>query len=183
MEDEYKPLIENNRFYLEYKDHAKKLHKVEVSEDIFLQFFGIHKRKEKKYFILYQEANYCMEKEVTVENYKNFQSFKSIYIKEQNIYDRYTEHFELDERVIYQRMEDKHQNDIVDKIYRDILCEKLRNEIDLLSDIQKRRLLLYFYDEYTMREIAEMEHCSPASVKRSLDRAIQILQKKLIHMG
>lgn len=80
-------------------------------------------------------------------------------------------------------MKDKHQNDIVDKIYRDILCEKLRNEIDLLSDIQKRRSLLYFYHEYTMREIAEMEHFSPASVKRSLDRAIQILQKKLIHMG
>lgn len=183
MEDEYKPLIENNRFYLEFKDYAKKIHKVEVSEDIFLHFFGIHKRKDKKYFIVYQEASHCIEKEVSIENYKNFQSFKSIYIKERNIFNRYTEHFILDERVIHQRMKDKSQNDIINKIYHDMLCEKLRNEIALLSDKQKRRLFFYYYDEYTMREIAEMEKCSVTSIKRSIDRAIQKLQKKFIDMG
>ncbi len=55
--------------------------------------------------------------------------------------------------------------------------ECLRKAVETLTDIQKRRLKLYFYNDLTAREIAELEGVSHKNVLKSLNEAIKKIQK------
>ena len=129
FENEYQPMIENDCFYLLFKDYKGSLHKVEVTKEVFLQFFGVHKminnQNQKKYLIVYRDAFNVVEKELTEKEYKEFQSFKSMQIKESNIYERYIEHYELDDYSLHKRLKEKNQKDIVGDLFHEMLINKL----------------------------------------------------------
>ena len=56
-------------------------------------------------------------------------------------------------------------------------CELLHKEISKLPEVQKRRLLLYFFGDMTYEQIAKMEGCTKRAVKFSVDIAIEKLKK------
>ena len=58
-----------------------------------------------------------------------------------------------------------------------VVVECLRKAVETLTDIQKRRLKLYFYNDLTAREIAELEGVSHKNVLKSLNEAIKKIQK------
>lgn len=60
-----------------------------------------------------------------------------------------------------------------------LLNEDLKKAINSLSDIQKRRIKMYYFEDKTLREIAEIEHCKIMSVKDSIDVGIKKIKKIL----
>lgn len=57
--------------------------------------------------------------------------------------------------------------------------EKLHRAIQSLPEIQRRRLILYYFGEMTYEQIAEIEKCSYPAARRSVLSAIDNLKKIL----
>ena len=71
------------------------------------------------------------------------------------------------------------QEDIADLVIRMESYQRLYAAMNQLSDIQLRRLTLYFIDNLTHRQIAEMEGVDQAAIGRSIKRALNQLCKLL----
>ena len=54
---------------------------------------------------------------------------------------------------------------------------QLHRAISELPEIQKRRLILYYFQGLTYEQIAEMESCTKRAVKFSVDIAVEKLKK------
>ena len=54
---------------------------------------------------------------------------------------------------------------------------KIHRAISELPEIQKRRLILYYFQGLTYEQIAEMEGCTKRAVKFSVDIAVEKLKK------
>ena len=67
---------------------------------------------------------------------------------------------------------------IEDKILYDNDICILKNIIDELPNIQKRRLVKYFFEDKTLEQIAKEERCSKVAIKYSIDIAIDRISKK-----
>ena len=71
------------------------------------------------------------------------------------------------------------QDDLEETTIRGMEYIRLHAAIDLLPEVQRRRVHLYFFEEYTYEEIAVMEGCTKRAVKFSVDPALQKLKEKL----
>lgn len=154
----------------------------EVSINIFLQIFGVHKIEikddEKRYFIIYKdEVNKC-QMQLSLKEYKEFNSFKSQDIKYKNIYNRYIEHSEQSEETIQKRMLQKIER-VEDMVYRSIISEEIQKALLSLNEIQRRKFVMYYIDEMTYEQIAKIEGCTKRAIKFSVDAARMNLQKML----
>lgn len=56
-------------------------------------------------------------------------------------------------------------------------CEWLYTATNKLPNVQRRRLCLYYFEELTYRQIAEIEGVGFKTVSRSVDRALNTLRK------
>ncbi len=116
--------------------------------------------------------------DVTKEVYEAFDEFELQDIKELNEYDRHIEHSEIYENNLEVRAMDKPVS-LEEVIETKLLNEDLKRAINSLSDIQKRRIKMYYFEDKTLREIAEIEHCKIMSVKDSIDVGIKKIKKIL----
>lgn len=71
------------------------------------------------------------------------------------------------------------QESVEEIVLKNILTEKLHRAIRTLPPVQRRRLVLYFYEGMTYEQIAEKEGCTKMPVKRSIDAAICKLRKEM----
>lgn len=97
---------------------------------------------------------------------------------QQNEFDRHIEHSEIYENKLPFRVMDKPIS-LEDEFASKQINRELKNAINSLSDLQKRRIQMYYFENKTLKEIAEIEGCAIMSVKDSLDLAINNLEKKL----
>ena len=58
--------------------------------------------------------------------------------------------------------------------------EMLWQAIGKLPEIQRQRLLMYYFDGLTYEEIAELEACKKQSIHESVQLAIQQIREKLV---
>jgi RNA polymerase sigma-70 factor (ECF subfamily) len=65
----------------------------------------------------------------------------------------------------------------------DDACEQLRKLVDLLAERQRRVLVLYYYEERSVSEVAEMLAMPEGTVKTVLHRARAALSEKLRERG
>ncbi len=72
-----------------------------------------------------------------------------------------------------------HQESVEETVSRQMEVEALHRAIAKLPDIQRRRLILYYFGEFTYQQIAEMEGCTKRAVKFSVDCALDKLKKIL----
>ena len=98
--------------------------------------------------------------------------------KQQNEFDRHIEHSEIYENKLPFRVMDKPIS-LEDEFSNKQINIELKNAINSLSELQKRRIQMYYFENKTLKEIAEIEGCAIMSVKDSLDLAINNLEKKL----
>ncbi len=56
---------------------------------------------------------------------------------------------------------------------------ELKNNINRLSEVQKKRIIKYYFYGETLKKIALEEKCSINAVKHSIDRALNILAKRI----
>lgn len=134
---------------------------------------------EGHYYISFQDGQGVLHKfEINRTLYEVFDDFELKDISYLHKWDKYIVHSEVWESTLDDRafMQPESVEEIVLK---NILTEKLHRAIRTLSPIQRRRLILYFYEGMTYEKIAEREGCSKMSVKRSIDAAIGKLRKIL----
>lgn len=125
----------------------------------------------KHFFVTFIDIN-CHTQTIEVDEhvYDEFQQFKRIDKRQQHHFERHIEHNALSDKDLHNRSSlDQELTDdvVIKKIYNEIIAQA----VESLSDVQRRRVVLYFEYDLSHEKIAEIENCSKASVTRSLRRA------------
>lgn len=79
--------------------------------------------------------------------------------------------------VVFYKKGNKKTKSLEEKVIEKIENEKLSNALSSLSDLHRRRILLYFKHNLSFSQIAEIEGCSKMAVKYSIDKALEELRK------
>ena len=74
----------------------------------------------------------------------------------------------------------KPQESVEEIVSQRIEVDRLHQAIAQLPEKQRRRLVLYYFGEFTYEQIADMEGCTISPVKRSIEKAIENLKNFLI---
>lgn len=129
------------------------------------------------YFIAFADGQGVHHKiEIDQELYAAFNCFELEDISQLNVISRYIEHSELIEGTLNQRA--IYQPELIeDSIAKIIDNEHLHMAISKLPEIQRRRVLLYYFEGYTFDQIAKMEGCTKRAVKFSVDIAIKKIKE------
>ena len=93
-----------------------------------------------------------------------------------NEVDRHYEQSEVTEASLNKRAM-KPQEPIEETVFQRIEVDKLHQAIAKLPEKQRRRLVLYYFGEFTYEQIAEMEGCTKRAVKFSVDIALKNLKE------
>lgn len=134
---------------------------------------------ENRYLIKFQDIhNKKHIIEVSKEIYQAFNEFELSDLSQMNKFDRHIEHLKLNENMLNSKMINK-QVDVEDIIVKKSETQKLHNLILKLPKIQKRRIIMYFFEEMTLKEIAKKEHCSIRAIQYSINIALKNLKNFL----
>ena len=93
-----------------------------------------------------------------------------------NEVDRHYEQSELTEASLYDRAVHRPAT-VEESALQSMEYAQLHRAISELPEIQKRRLILYYFQGLTYEQIAEMEGCTKRAVKFSVDIAVEKLKK------
>ena len=91
--------------------------------------------------------------------------------------DRHYEHIELTDEDIYRNSVLKNDS-VEDIVENNIMRENLKKSIQELPEVQKRRLIKYYFENKTFEEIALEENCTKRAVKFTIDIALEKISKK-----
>lgn len=103
------------------------------------------------------------EMEIDGDLYRLLNIFELEDLSYLNEWDRHMEQSELSEETLEKRMQQTPLT-VEETVYRAIWYEQLHQAIDHLPKIQHRRLILYYFYDFTYERIAEIEGCSVHSV-------------------
>lgn len=132
------------------------------------------------FFVIFKDGKNVLRKiEISRILYEQFDRFELDYLKELNEFDNHIEHSEVYEESLYHRTM-HHEESIEDSVIRKSIYEELMNAIDKLSDIQKRRIKMYYFDEMNEYEIADKEGTTQQVIHIALVRAKEKLKEILI---
>ena len=151
------------------------------------------KDKDNPYSLNFKENNYVVsfktvkneykEVKVSEEVFKAFDKFELEDISQLHKVDKHIDMRVIDNTeymdIILFNNAVNDEISIEEQIQNKILQEELKKAILELSEVQKRRVIKYYFENKTLQKIAEEEGCSIASVKESLDSSINKLRKKL----
>ena len=105
-----------------------------------------------------------------------FDSFELDDLSYLNEVDRHYEQSELTEASLYDRAVHRPAT-VEESALQSMEYAQLHRAISELPEIQKRRLILYYFQGLTYEQIAEMEGCTKRAVKFSVDIAVEKLKK------
>lgn len=151
------------------------------------------KDKDNPYSLDFKENNYVVsfktvkneykEVKVSEEVFKAFDKFELEDISQLHKVDKHIDIRVIDNTeymdIILFNNAVNDEISIEEQIENKILQEELKKAILELSEVQKRRVIKYYFENKTLQKIAKEEGCSIASVKESLDSSINKLRKKL----
>lgn len=130
-----------------------------------------------KYYLSFKDGRGVIQDiEIDQVLYELFNRFELEDISYLNRVSRHIEHSELTEASLNNRAFYKTES-LEETVSRSLEYELLHKAISKLPEIQRRRLLLYFFGEMTYEQIAKMEGCTKRAVKFSVDIAIEKLKK------
>lgn len=130
-----------------------------------------------KYYLSFKDGRgVIQDMEIDQVLYELFNRFELEDISYLNRVSRHIEHSELTEASLNNRAFYKAES-LEETVSRSLEYELLHKAISKLPEIQRRRLLLYFFGEMTYEQIAKLEGCTKRAVKFSVDIAIEKLKK------
>lgn len=148
------------------------------------------RRKDKynPYSIAERNGKFYMEFLDGMGKYYTFQIDEQLYeqlnkfeledLRYMNTVDRHLEQSEIWESSFNERALWKPKT-VEDIVFENFQKEELHKAIKKLPEIQRRRLVLYYFKGMTYERIAEKERCTKMAVKNSVDKAIGNLRKIL----
>lgn len=135
--------------------------------------------KNNKYIVSFKDGKGILRMvEVSEEVYNSMDRFELDDLSELNEFDNHIEHSEIYEETLYKRVMDK-PIELEDYIIQKSTFEDLKNAINLLPEIQKRRIKKYYFDDKTQQEIADEENVDIRAIQYSLNIALTNLKKIL----
>lgn len=148
------------------------------------------KSKDNPYSLNYNEENHTYkvsfkdginifhEIEVSEKIYEAFDKFELEDISQMHKYERHIEHSEIYENTLNSKAVDK-PTSLEQEVENKIMVDELKDAINLLSEVQKRRLKMYYFEDMTLKQIADIEGCSPKNVFKSIEQAKENIKKNL----
>lgn len=135
--------------------------------------------KEDDYVVLFKDSKGILQSISVNENiFNTMDRFELDDLSELNEFDNHIEHSDMYENNIYTRSINKPES-LEDYIIRKSTYEDLINAINLLPEIQRRRIKKYYFDNKNEYVIAREENTSQQAVNKSLRQAIQKLKQIL----
>ena len=114
--------------------------------------------------------------EITEEIYKAFDKFELEDISQIHKFRKHIEHSEIYEETLYKRMMNNSIT-IEEEVENKLLIEELKNAIDQLSEVQKKRVKLYYFENMTVEEIADLEGTTHQAISKSVRKAVEEIKK------
>ena len=114
--------------------------------------------------------------EINAAVFALFDSFELDDLSYLNEVDRHYEQSELTEASLYDRAVHRPAT-VEESALQSMEYAQLHRAISVLPEIQKRRLILYYFQGLTYEQIAGMEGCTKRAVKFSVDIAVEKLKK------
>lgn len=115
----------------------------------------------------------CLE--IERELFEMLNSFELADLSFLNKVDNHYEHSELTEGSLHERAVARPLS-VEEIVMQHLRDEMLHNAIKKLPEVQRRRLVLYYFGNMTYEQIAGMEGCSKVAVKHTIDKAIKSLR-------
>ena len=116
--------------------------------------------------------------EISDEIYQAFDKFELEDISQIHKYRKHIEHSEVFEETLYHRA--VNQDKSVEEVVEDkILNDSLKIAIEKLTETQKRRIKLYYFENLNFKQIAQLERCDESSVRESIYKGIEKIKKIL----
>lgn len=114
--------------------------------------------------------------EISMELYAAFNGFELDDISRINEASRHLTEADAGEEPLVHRIADTSES-VEDLVYRRSMYHELHKAIAQLPEIQRRRILLYYFGGYTYEQIAQMENCTKRAIKFSVDAALKKLRE------
>ena len=116
--------------------------------------------------------------EVSEKVYEAFDKFELEDISQIHKIRKYIERNEVYEETLFHKSINASIS-VEDEVESKLLSDDLKDAIKLLNDIQKRRLIKYYFEDKSLEEIALEEGTSHQAISKSIHRAIEEIQKNL----
>lgn len=131
------------------------------------------------YLVSFKDVKgHLQDVEVSKEVYKAFDRFELDDLSELNEYDNHIEHSELFENNLERRMKDKPIS-LEDELIKKSTFDELKRAINKLPEIQKRRIIKYYFEDKTQQQIADEEMVDIRAIQYSLNIALKKLKEIL----
>ena len=139
----------------------------------------IYNEETEKYIVEFADNKKVVHKvEVSRQVYLAFDRFELEDISQIHKYRKHIEHSEMTEETLYNRLFEPliGVEEIVEKKE---IEDELKKAIDTLTEIQKRRIKMYYFENMKLQEIAKLENCSIKNISKSLEQAREKLKRNL----
>lgn len=120
--------------------------------------------------------------EISHELFELFDKFELEDLSFLNEVDNHYEHSELTETSLNARAT-THQEPVDEVVAKRIQIQDLHKAIAQLPEIQRRRLIMYYFDGLSYKQIADKEGCIFQAVAKTIKAAEQNIKKYLTNMG
>ena len=143
------------------------------------KYTQISLEKDGNYYVSFRngEKEY-KDLEIGKNVYEAFNTFELQDVSHMNIVDRHLEQSEIWDSSLYERVFQKEEG-VEDTVLNKLEAERLHSAIQQLSEIQRRRLMKYYFEDKNYEQIAQEEGCSFQMVAKSVKAAIRNLKKIL----
>lgn len=138
-----------------------------------------YSEEKKNYMIKFKDSKGIFQNiELTDELYQIFNKFELEDISLMHKIDKYIEHSEIFEETLYKRATKKVIS-VEEQVEKNISFVELKQAINKLPNAQKRRIKMYYFDDLNLEQIAKIENCSFQAISKSINVALQNLNKIL----
>lgn len=135
--------------------------------------------KEDKHFLSFWDGQGVLQEfQITRELFEALNRFELDDLSILNEWDRHYEHSELTEASLYDRAAMPPES-VEETVFRNLRYEALYKAMEQLPEIQRRRLVLYYFARFTYAQIADKEGCKYQTVQESIYAALKKLKKLL----
>lgn len=139
--------------------------------------------KNEKYFVKFKDVNKREQFiEIDTQIYNVFNESELHDLSEMNEYDNHIEHSEIYDNSLYKKSIIT-QKSIEEQIYENEMSEELICAINKLSAIQKRRIIMYYFNDMSLQEIAVLEKTTHQAISKNIKNTLMKLKKLLKHLN
>ena len=132
-----------------------------------------------QYYVSFKDGQGVLQElEISECIYKAFDKFELEDLVYLNVWDRHLEQSEVCEQTLNRRARRKPEG--MEETVLDMLeVEQLHRAIVSLPEVQRRRIVQYYFEGLTYQQIAKEEHCSFQAVAKSISAAEKRMKKFL----